>query len=547
MRYWIVQMAVQDPQDVEGGGAHNAGRAASIQYGAAEGAHIRPAQSRAWATFGAVALMCALVGTARWAQETPEPGELAARGRRIFTGHSLESIFSPPDSYSMKKMSFVKGESHMMNVSCVDPTPAPALREQSPPMRPAPQLTTRAQASLLCANARRICFRAGSLLAVRADSLLAVFLYVEYLSLCRQDVLSAESTKHELEDHIYQLIHPGLLAELQKEIEREMKEEVQEAVDKEQQEYYLRNTANIQHEMGAVMKDVDAQKSINAQFTAMVTRAQSLEKEICKGESCEDWDTLLAGAQKKVDALRKELALERKTHHSDLDRIREEDKDLTADMDSDEQTARTVEQDLTYWRGLANVYYAMLHPRTAPMQTPSPPLPSRLPPPPPHCSGLKLIYGAAGSISSGPAGTATDLEHNDCRWIIKSPNAEIVLRFPNLKVFGSDGRVSIFVGPENVALYKNEDVVNWASAYKSFTGLAYPAPIVCPAGEVGAHMLAFPYNALHERTCRLIVRPPSARNASHLCQRLGHGSRYFCRCSSSSTPRQATHPRVNST
>lgn len=295
----------------------------------------------------------------------------------------------------------------------------------------------------------------------------------------RQDVLSAESSKHELEDHIYQLIHPSLLAELQKEIEKEMSEEVQEAVDKEQQEYYLRNTGKIQHEMGAVMQDVDAQKSINAHFSAMVTRAKSLEKDICKGESCENWDLLLAGAQKKVDALSKELAIERRTHKNDLNRIREEDKDLTANMDSDEQKARKLEEDLTYWRGLANVYYAMLHPRTAPMQTPTP-----LPPPPPHCSGLKLIYGAAGSISSGPAGTATDLEHNDCRWIIKSPNPEIVLRFPNLKVLGAEGRVSIFVGPENVELYKNEDVVNWASAYKSFTGLAYPAPVVCPAGEV---------------------------------------------------------------
>jgi len=310
-----------------------------------------------------------------------------------------------------------------------------------------------------------------------------------------QDVLSAESSRHELEDHVYQLVHPSLLAELQHEIEREMAEEVQEAVDKEQQEYYLRNTASIQREMGAVMKDVNAQKSINSRFSAMVKRAKSLEKEICTGESCEDWDSLLAGAQKKVDALSKELATERKLHRADLDRISEEDKDLTADMFSDEQKALKVEQDLTYWRGLTNVYYAMLHPRTAPapVQTPPP-----VPPPPPHCSGLKLIYGAAGSISSGPAGTATDLDHNDCRWIIKSPNPEIVLRFPNLKVLGAEGRVSIFVGPENVELYKDEDVVNWSSAYKSFTGLAYPAPIVCPAGEVGLHLHA-PCADLRER------------------------------------------------
>ena len=59
-----------------------------------------------------------------------------------------------------------------------------------------------------------------------------------------------------------------------------------------------------------------------------------------------------------------------------------------------------------------------------------------------------------------------------------------MLRFPNVQLKGADSRVSIFVGPENVELYKHEDVVNWASAYKSFTGSAYPAPIVCPSNEV---------------------------------------------------------------
>lgn len=120
VRIWHVQMAVPEPQDVEGGGAHNAGRAMSIHYGAAEGAHIRPPPTRAWTTFGAVALMCALISTARWTQTTQGPRELTARGRKTLAGHSLESIFPPPDQYSVKKMSFVKGESHMMNVSRAD-------------------------------------------------------------------------------------------------------------------------------------------------------------------------------------------------------------------------------------------------------------------------------------------------------------------------------------------------------------------------------------------------------------------------------------------
>lgn len=113
------QMVVAEPHDAEGGdGALNSERATtSSQYGAAEGAHARPAQSRAWA-FGTVVLMCALVGTAHWAQGVRQtPRELMARGRETYAGQSLHSKIPPPDDYSRKKMSFVKGESHMMNVS----------------------------------------------------------------------------------------------------------------------------------------------------------------------------------------------------------------------------------------------------------------------------------------------------------------------------------------------------------------------------------------------------------------------------------------------
>jgi hypothetical protein len=110
---------VPEPHDVEGGEpVLNAERATtSSQYGAAGGEHARPAQSRAWA-FGTVVLMCVLVGTAHWAQNAGQtPRELMDRGRKTFAGQSLQSKIPPPDEYSRKKMSFVKGESHMMNVS----------------------------------------------------------------------------------------------------------------------------------------------------------------------------------------------------------------------------------------------------------------------------------------------------------------------------------------------------------------------------------------------------------------------------------------------
>eukprot|EP00277_Geminigera_cryophila_P004974 CAMPEP_0179428782 /NCGR_PEP_ID=MMETSP0799-20121207/14357_1 /TAXON_ID=46947 /ORGANISM="Geminigera cryophila, Strain CCMP2564" /LENGTH=360 /DNA_ID=CAMNT_0021204427 /DNA_START=114 /DNA_END=1196 /DNA_ORIENTATION=+ len=292
------------------------------------------------------------------------------------------------------------------------------------------------------------------------------------------DVFAQESSKSELQDTVYSLVHPDLLLELQREIEAEMAQEVEAAVKKQQQIYYLETTATIQTEMSAVMADVDMQKLINTKFAAMVSRAKILESAVCNGEKCENWDVLLAGAQRKVEALTKELAAEKGRHSIDAHRASSEDKDASALVDQDELIAQKIEDDLVYWHGLANVYYAMLHPPATPVPYHTPP------PPPPHCFGLKTVYGATGSISTGPSGTATDLDHKDCRWVIKTPQSQIVLNFPDLHVLGSEGRVSIYVGPENVALYKNEDVINWQSAFKSFTSLAYPAPIVCPSNEV---------------------------------------------------------------
>lgn len=133
------------------------------------------------------------------------------------------------------------------------------------------------------------------------------------------------------------------------------------------------------------------------------------------------------------------------------------------------------EKEAEHYKELATEYFNELQ------QTPPPPTPPP-PAPPPHCKGLVTLLGPSGSVDTG--GPATDPEHNDCRWLIKSTSSAIVLHFPDVHVKGDEGRVSIFVGPENVALYKNEDVINWASAFKSFTGDAYPNPIVCPSSEV---------------------------------------------------------------
>jgi hypothetical protein len=390
--------------DEESGRDGRGGIETSRQYGANEQRGLgKPTSSRAWA-LGIIVLACALVGGA----QLTRPGvvsELMAKGHAAVAGPTSPSAIAPLDTYSAKKMSYVKGETHMMN-----------------------------------------------------------------------DVFNKENTESELKDHLFELIHPSLLKELEGEIAREMEEEVQQAVKKEQQEYYLDTTKSIQTEMNGVMEDVNSQKQINSRFMSIVKRAKQLQGEECHGEKCENWDALLAAAQKKVDALRKELATEKKARRADRAMEHAKEQKYSAITDSASSKSEKLEDEIKYWHGLANVYYAMLHPRTPP---PAPP-----PPPPPHCSGLKTIYGAVGSISTGPASSVVNPDFNDCRWVIKSPVAGIVLRFPGVKLPGSEARVSVFVGPENVALYKDEDVINWAAAYKSFTGLTYPAPIVCHSNEV---------------------------------------------------------------
>eukprot|EP00961_Rhodomonas_salina_P082112 1104325-Rhodomonas_salina.2 len=138
---------------------------------------------------------------------------------------------------------------------------------------------------------------------------------------------------------------------------------------------------------------------------------------------------------------------------------------------------------------------------------------SKSKPPPPRCAGLTEVDGASGNITTGvstsPAGTV-----EDCRWIIRAPpgRSSITLQFSEVHIMGDKSRVSIFVGPENVALYKNEDVslrfalrcefeaifckvdaigadtseqvVNWSSAYRSFSGSTFPLPVHCNSNEV---------------------------------------------------------------
>jgi hypothetical protein len=51
------------------------------------------------------------------------------------------------------------------------------------------------------------------------------------------------------------------------------------------------------------------------------------------------------------------------------------------------------------------------------------------------------------AFSSFPPLSRANKQHNDCRWIIKSPSSAIVLHFPDVHAKGDEGRVTIFVGP----------------------------------------------------------------------------------------------------
>ena len=384
------------------------------QYGAAaRGAVRETVTSRAWA-LGAVVLTCAVLGGAH-VMTRQGPAMLATAGKSWVVPAAV-----PSSAQVTSSLQSAAAERHIERLLKQDVAAEGAELTTLPIHHPGPYMVKKAS------------FTKGE-------------------KHMMQEIFPTRASKDELQrdmPSIDQLVPPELLTELENEIAREMEAEVQDAVRKEQQEYYLKSTGTIQAEMDAVMRDVDGQKQINSKFNEMLARAKVLEKDICTSSSqpCKNWDALLAGAQKKADSLKKRLAAETVTRKHALQIERAKERDETAMSYMAEERGESLQEDIKYWQGLANVYFAILHPHTPPpAPAPVPPSPPPPPPPPPHCKGLKVIYGLSGSVSTGPSSSVTDPMHNDCRWIIKSPDSEIVLRFPEIKLPGDEARVSIYV------------------------------------------------------------------------------------------------------
>ena len=242
-------------------------------------------------------------------------------------------------------------------------------------------------------------------------------------------------------------------------IERQEAREEVAAVDAERRKHWVQ-PKRVEGEMRNMYSDIYHSHQLMYNFNKLGEEVRGVEDKICDGHPCKHWHALLDKTQAKAQDLEQ---FRGRKHVMTLSKHR-----VAEDMARDEKEAQ-------HYKELATEYFNELQ------QTPPPPPPPP-PTPPPHCKGLVTLLGPSGSVDTG--GPATDPEHNDCRWLIKSTSSAIVLHFPDFHVKGDEGRVSIFVGPENVALYKNEDVINWASAFKSFTGDAYPNPIVCPSSEV---------------------------------------------------------------
>jgi len=240
-------------------------------------------------------------------------------------------------------------------------------------------------------------------------------------------------------DKAYAVARQRLVKRLEEELEAHFQEEVQEAL-RARRDKLARS--QIQSEIGALGKSMEAQQTSVQGLAELGAKIRALELDLCSGKPCKEVPEAIVSKE------RGRWADKEQEYAAQIAALQKKSKD---------------------WEDKARKYLAMLQSK----------------PPPPRCAGLTEVDGASGNITTGvstsPAGTV-----EDCRWIIRAPpgRSSITLQFSEVHIMGDKSRVSIFVGPENVALYKNEDVVNWSSAYRSFSGSTFPLPVHCNSNEV---------------------------------------------------------------
>eukprot|EP00286_Rhodomonas_abbreviata_P009818 CAMPEP_0181342224 /NCGR_PEP_ID=MMETSP1101-20121128/30875_1 /TAXON_ID=46948 /ORGANISM="Rhodomonas abbreviata, Strain Caron Lab Isolate" /LENGTH=415 /DNA_ID=CAMNT_0023453645 /DNA_START=237 /DNA_END=1484 /DNA_ORIENTATION=+ len=272
--------------------------------------------------------------------------------------------------------------------------------------------------------------------------------------------------------------HNRLVLRLEKELQDQMAREVQNALQKNFQKAL--DESDVANKMRRLENDVAGQNSTLQSFNDdIVPKIRSLEHAVCDGRPCKDWPKVLAEETRKVEEETSRNNLLSKT----LEELGGREKQYIKEMSDLETKYRLSDQETNEWKDRAKKYaikaekyWELLH------TTPAPPPPA---PTPPRCSGLKELEGTSGEITAGINENSASSEE-DCRWIIRAPpgSSSITLHFSNVHIYGSKSRVSVFVGPENVALYEHEDVINWSSAFVSFTGTVYPRPVHCNSNEV---------------------------------------------------------------
>mmetsp|Transcript_6874 Transcript_6874/g.24106 ORF Transcript_6874/g.24106 Transcript_6874/m.24106 type:complete len:272 (-) Transcript_6874:1391-2206(-) len=242
----------------------------------------------------------------------------------------------------------------------------------------------------------------------------------------------------------------------------------------------------------AAQRGLDDGRKLLDGLQGLGRRVEGLEQSICRDVNCDDpWQRMKQALNRKEEA-RKALARVKTEHLSNVELKKSEGKRFDGILNSLSNTSRWEDEEIQKWKEKSEELRALLHERETNQRAAAHKQPNVTAAVPYHCHGLVHLVGRRGSITTG-TGPVPDPSDNDCRWIIKS-DKNVLLQFQDFHIYGTSGRLTIFAGPKDVERYRNEDVINWASAFRSITGVKNEAPIACPSNEV---LLVFKTSAIN--------------------------------------------------